>query len=105
MIRYVVVIPPAIRNLILTRVMQIAMDSLDNALAWESRLITAINSIGDAPAGYAIDPDASAEQDTLVRKYVFERTYLVFFEIDEPKQTVIVTHFRHGAQMPPGDAV
>lgn len=52
--RLTVIIAPAVEDQITAHVFRIAADSVDNALAWEDRIRTAIDNIGDAP-GLAID--------------------------------------------------
>jgi plasmid stabilization system protein ParE len=95
-----VIIPPIVQEQILAQVLYIARDSIDHALAWEDRLRTAINRIGMMPKGNAVDAAASARIGEEVRKMVFERTYLVFYRINEASRSVEVINFRHGAQLP-----
>ncbi len=97
--KYRVTIAPLVVEQIRALVLQIALDSIDNALAWENRLSQAIGNIGTAP-GFAIADDSSARLGFEVRKYVFEKTYLVYFIVDRIAGTVHIVNFRHGARLP-----
>jgi plasmid stabilization system protein ParE len=79
-------------------VLYIADDSIDNALAWEVRLRAAINGIGDLP-GHAIDEEASDRLGEVIRKVVFEGTYLIHYHVDEKAGVVHIINFRHGARL------
>ena len=81
------------------QVLYIARDSIDNALAWESRLDDAIRGLADT-AGYAVDENASDRLGVEVHKLVFEGTYLVHYTLDKPASIVRVINFRHGARLP-----
>ena len=70
---YKVVLHEFVMDEINQQVIYIAKDSIDNALAWDARLKTAIRALGDAP-GHAIDEDATERLGETVRKYVFEGT-------------------------------
>lgn len=96
--RYHVIVPLKVENQIVTRVMQIAEDSWDNALKWDARIRTAIQRIGNEPHGYPVDPILSRQLDQTVRKYVFEQAYLLFFTIDEEKIVIVFAEFRHGSR-------
>lgn len=97
--RYRVILPPTVKQQITAQVLYIAQDSVDHALAWEARLRVAIEAIGDMP-GHAEDEDASARLGYTVRKYVFERTYLIHYRVDEAEGVVRIVNFRHGARLP-----
>jgi plasmid stabilization system protein ParE len=96
--RYRVIVPRNVEDQIVTRVLQIAEDSLENAIKWESRLRTAIQRIGDEPHGFPVDRIQSRQCNQTVRKYVFERTYLLFFIVDEFEITVVLAEFCHGSR-------
>lgn len=81
------------------QVLYISRDSVDNALAWESRLLSAINELAETH-GHAIDAAASERFGTTVRKMVFEKTYLIHYEVNEANRTIDVVQFRHGARRP-----
>ena len=85
--------------LIAGRMAQVAADSLPNAVAWESRLLSALRSLGDLPTACPIDAAASQRAGVTLRKMVFERTYLAFYTFDS-LVGVEVVHFRHGARQP-----
>ena len=87
------------RDQITEQVFLIARDSIDNALAWESRLRTTIEEIGEIPS-QAVDEDASDRLGYTVRKAVFEGTYLIHYWLDESAGVVRVINFRHGARLP-----
>lgn len=70
-----------------------------NAIKWQLRLGAAIVSIGRLPT-HLPDPVASQRMRRPICKYVFERTYLVFYEVDVAAGTVDVLNFRHGARLP-----
>jgi plasmid stabilization system protein ParE len=97
--RLAVVIAPVVGEQITAQVLRIAEDSIDNALAWEGRLRTAILAIGDAP-GHAIDEAASDRLGVVIRKVVFEGTYLIHYVVDQPAGVVRIVNFRHGARLP-----
>jgi plasmid stabilization system protein ParE len=96
--RFAVQIPPVVQAQITAQVLYIAEDSIDTALAWESRLRNAIESIGESP-GHAIDEPTSERLGRLVHRFVFERTYLVDYVIDVPSRSVSIINFRHGATL------
>lgn len=94
-----VVVPAVVQSQINEQVLYIARDSIENALAWESRLDEAIRGLADT-AGYAIDENASDRLGVQVHKLVFEGTYLVHYTLDEPAGFIRVINFRHGARLP-----
>lgn len=96
--RFPVIIPPLVQQQIEEHVRYIAADSIENALGWENRVRLAIQSIGDLPRRYAVDREVSERYGTLVRKVVFERTFLIFYGIDKPSRSVHILKFRHGAR-------
>jgi len=77
----------------------IARDSIENALAWEDRLLAAIEGLGDFH-GHAIDEDARARIGGTTHKLVFENTYLIHYEVNDAAGVVEVVNFRHGARQP-----
>jgi len=96
-----VIIPPEVRLQIRDQLLFISQDSIDNALAWEDRLLAAINEIGDMP-GHAVDDDASRRVGQNVRKLVFEGTYLIHYRVRDAVAVEIV-NFRHGSRLPRAD--
>lgn len=98
--RHQIYIPSDIERLILAQVLHIAEDSIDRALAWEDRLRSAIRDLGILPGKCAVDEEVSSRYGDEVRKLVFERTYLVFYWINESARTIDILQFRHGAQFP-----
>lgn len=101
--RYTVIVAPAANHAILTRALAIAGDCVDHAIAWEQRVRATVLSLADAPTRFSVDPEASRARGRPVRKCVFERTYLIFYEIDEEAGRVDVVRFRHGAMQPEPD--
>jgi plasmid stabilization system protein ParE len=97
---YSVVIPPRVKAEIHEQILYIARDSIDNALAWEDRLEAAILSLRRLPGAHPIDPDVSGRAGYEIRKLVFEKTYLLFYRIDEAAAEVRILRFRHGARTP-----
>ena len=97
--RLKVIIPPRVQEQITVQVLRIAEDSIDNALAWEDRIGSAIEGIGDVP-GNAVDEDASTRLGYQVRKNVFEGTYLIHYRVDDVAGIVRIVNFRHGARLP-----
>src|SRR5262249_22601396 len=81
------------------QVIYIAQDSIDNALRWEDRLRQAIHEIGAMP-GHAIDEDASARVGEPVRKFVFERTYLIHYTVNVDEAIVELIIFPPGTHLP-----
>lgn len=63
-------ISPFVEEEILRQVLNIAQDSIDNALAWEDRLRAAMNGLGDFQ-GHAVDDGASKELGYPVHKFRF----------------------------------
>jgi hypothetical protein len=101
--KFRIIIAPVVQDQIRTQVLYIARDSIDNALAWESRLCLAIKDISTLPTRNPIDEQASARIGQQVRKLVFERTYLLFYRISQEKRSVDLLNFRHGARLPRGN--
>ena len=77
----------------------IAQDSIENALAWEDRLLAAIEGLGEFH-GHAIDEEARDRIGGMTHKMVFENTYLVHYEVNDASGIVEVVNFRHGAMQP-----
>lgn len=94
-----VLIPPMVQEQIRSQVFYIARDSIDNALAWEDRLLAAISALGSTP-GYTIDEEASRRLGEIIHKYVFEKTYLIHYRIEDERGTLDIVNFRHGARLP-----
>ena len=53
------------------------------------------------PTRYGVDEEQTAAHGTEVRRLVFERTYLLFYTIDEAHLRVTVVRFAHGARSNP----
>ncbi len=86
-----------------TQVDFIARDSIENALAWEERLLIVIKNLADFH-GHAIDEAARDRVGGTPHKTVFENTYLVHYEVNDTAGIVTVVNFRHGARQPrPGE--
>lgn len=62
-----VTVAPSVWELITAQVLHIANDSVDNALAWETRLDKAIFKLADLH-GHAVDEDASKRLGIEVHK-------------------------------------
>lgn len=81
------------------QVFHIARDSISNALAWEDRLRSALNSLSDF-YGHATDEEASLRLGEPVHKMVFEKTYLIHYQVNVSVGVVEIINFRHGARLP-----
>ena len=92
-------IVPIVWDEIARQVRYIALDSIDNALAWEDRVTATLRGLEDFH-GHAVDQDASEQLGYTVRKLVFERTYLIHYRVDERAEQIRVVGFRHGARLP-----
>jgi len=97
--RHQLTLAPMVVDHIRTQVFHIAQDSIDPALAWEDRLLTAIKNLADF-SGYAVDEEASARLGYPLYRLVFERTYLVHFTIDKAAGVIRIVNFRHGSRLP-----
>ncbi len=98
--RYRISISPDVEESINSQFAYIALDSIDRALAWKRRLHMAIKDIANMPGKCAVDEAISDRLGQEIRKMTFERTYLVYYRINEPMRTIEIHHFRHGAQYP-----
>lgn len=98
--RYGVVIPPIVQEQIRAQVLHIAQDSIDNALAWEDRLRSAIQSLGRLPGRHPVDEAASDRLGQTVHRLVFEQTYLVHYLVNDELAAIEIVNFRHGARLP-----
>jgi plasmid stabilization system protein ParE len=98
--KYRVLIPQVVQDQIHAQVLYIARDSVNNALAWETRLRAAFKELATLPTRNPVDATASDRIGERVRKMVFERTYLVFYRIRESNRAVDILNFRHGAHLP-----
>ena len=94
-----VVIPQDVQQQIDEQVIFIAHDSIDNALAWEDRVLAAVKNLAQFH-GHATDREMSADLGYSVRKLVFEGTYLIHYHVDEAAGIVRVVQFRHGMRQP-----
>jgi plasmid stabilization system protein ParE len=90
---------PEAEEAILRQVLYIAQDSVDNALAWENRLRTAVKGLATFH-GHAIDENTSKKLGYPIQKLIFEGTYLIFYHVDDTAGEVRVVNFRHGARLP-----
>ena len=97
---YHIVISLDVAAQIREQVLFIAQHSIDNALAWEDWLSREIQAIRQMPAGHPVDEAATHRLGATVRKVVFERTFLIFYTIDEVNRRIEIVHLRHGARLP-----
>lgn len=84
------------------QVLFIAQHSVDNAIAWERRLLAELKGLADCH-GHAIDEVALDRLGRPFRKLVFERNYLIHYVADEASGRVDVVGLRHGARQPRPD--
>lgn len=100
---YRVDITSQVREQMLDQFAYIAGDSPATAMEWYDRLERAVMALGEYP-GLAVDEDATIRMKRETRKLVFERTYLVFFQVNEKAAVIEVVGFRHGMRLPkPGE--
>jgi plasmid stabilization system protein ParE len=98
--KFRIIIAPIVQDQIRTQVLYIARDSINSALAWESRLRSAVKNIAILPTRNPIDNAAPARIGQQIRKMVFERTYLLFYRISHEKRSIDILNFRHGTRLP-----
>jgi plasmid stabilization system protein ParE len=77
----------------------IANHSIDNALAWEARVIAAMRALGDFH-GHAVNEEATERLGLELRKFAFEGTYVIHYRVDEAAGQVRVVALRNGARLP-----
>jgi plasmid stabilization system protein ParE len=97
--RYTVNVNPQALEDIDSIILYIARDSIANALNWQARLLDAIDRIGEHP-GHSIDEFASDMLQRTVRKTNFERTYLIYYTLNEAAGILEVIAVFHGAREP-----
>ena len=68
-----------------------------NAIRWLRRVRAAVASLEVMPTRHGVDDVQTAALGLPVHRLVFERTYLIFYVVDEAAQHVRVVIFRHGA--------
>ena len=83
------------------RYIAVAKQAPENASRWVNRLMAAIDALEQIPRRFIVDPDQTRMHGIEVHRMVFERTYLVFYTVDDKRRRVNVVSFRHGAQEPP----
>lgn len=95
-------VPRDVQTWIFNQVLYIANDSVDNALNWESRIRATLDTLGGFH-GHAVGEDASDRSRRVLRKTVFEGTYLIHYHVDEAAGEIIIAGIRHGAMLPDTD--
>jgi plasmid stabilization system protein ParE len=99
--QYAVLLTPTVENQILDEALFISNDSVQRAVAWDARVRTTLRRhLGDAPFAYALDERATTRLGREVHRYVFEKTFMVRYTIDDSSDTVTIFDFRHGARQP-----
>jgi plasmid stabilization system protein ParE len=71
----------------------------ENAARWSRRLLQAIDDLELLPHRYPVNEPQTAEHGVEIRRMVFEKTYLIFYTIDEAQHRVVVVSLRHGARL------
>ena len=99
MIAFAVNVPLNVKRQIAEIVAFIADDDEDRALAWESRPMDALRGLGRFH-GHAMDREASDRLGQTVQRLVFERAYLVHYQVDEASLAVDVKNIRHEKRLP-----
>lgn len=85
---------------IVEQVLYIARDLIANAARWEQRLTEAIDRLGELSHGYPVEPELTSRLNVETRRMVFEKTYIVSYQVEEADRNVVVVQFRHGARLP-----
>lgn len=70
----------------------------ENASRWLVRLLDAIDTLEEMPHRNGLDERQTQIHGADVYRMVFERTYLVFYTIDQECSRVNIVSFRNGAQ-------
>jgi plasmid stabilization system protein ParE len=70
----------------------------ERAAKWADRLLAAVGMLERMPRRFVLDRDQTKILGVKVHRLVFERTYLVFYAVDDAQKRVNVLSFRHGAQ-------
>lgn len=101
MTRYTVELTDEAWAAIETQVRYIAVDrqAPENAARWSNRLLKAIDELETLPRRHPVNDAQTAEHGVEIRRMVFEKTYLIFYTLDEDTRRVVVVSFRHGARM------
>jgi plasmid stabilization system protein ParE len=98
--KYRLILPIDVQDEIRGMVRYIGRDSPERAAQWKNRLLACIRSLTSLPLEFAVDRPSSDRMGYDVRKVAFERTYLVFYSVDQSTRTVNVLCVRHGARLP-----
>jgi plasmid stabilization system protein ParE len=69
-----------------------------NAARWSNRLLKAIEDLQWMPRLHTLDEHLTGEHGTNIYRMVFEKSYLVFYTVNEVEGRVTVLSFRHGAR-------
>jgi plasmid stabilization system protein ParE len=80
------------------RYIAIEKQAPESASRWLARLLEEIDTLEQMPQRYGLDEYQTRTHGTDVHRMVFERTYLVFYTIDQERSRVDVISFTHGAQ-------
>lgn len=70
----------------------------ENASRWLARVVDAVDALEQFPDRHGVDEAEPDLHGVELRRMVFERTYLVFYAIDEGRNCVNIVSFRHGAR-------
>ena len=70
-----------------------------NAIRWLRRVRAAVASLEVMPTRYGVDKLQTAALGVEVHRMVFERTYLIYYTVDDVNQRVTAVIFCHGAQL------
>jgi plasmid stabilization system protein ParE len=73
----------------------------ENAGRWLVRLLAAVKTLENLPKRHRVDQRQTAATGTEIRRLVFERTYLLFYTVDDVRRRVDIVSFRHGAKENP----
>ena len=70
----------------------------ENAARWLARLVETVDALQQMPGRHGLDEYQTQIHDIDVRRLIFERTYLLYYTIDEDHGRVNIVSFRHGAK-------
>jgi plasmid stabilization system protein ParE len=98
--RHTVIVTKMVKAQVVDQMLYISADSIDHAFAWESRILSAMDILGEFPFRFPIDSAAFDRFGQCIRKMIFEKIYLVFCVVNDANQTVHIVNLRHGARLP-----
>ncbi len=100
MVRYTVHITNEAWKPIRAQVHYIAIENHapENASRWLARLLDAVATLEQLPQRHVVANDPSTTHNATVYRMLFERSYFLFYPIDDDRGYIDVVSFRHCAQ-------